>query len=44
VSGLATPAPEPDPFGGRSLTMMPPLLQLDIDTAKPTAIADELTL
>jgi len=24
--------------------MMPPLLQLDIDTAKPTAIADELTL
>jgi hypothetical protein len=43
VSGLATPAPEPDPFGSRSVTMMPSLLQLEIDTAKPAGI-DEVTL
>jgi hypothetical protein len=34
---------EPDPFGGRNVTMGPSLLPLDIDTAKPAG-AGELTL
>jgi len=43
VSGLRDTVREPDPLGGRNVTMVPSLLQLDIVTARPAGIAGEVT-